>query len=72
MRYGVILVHSTSHAMWAERLLKIAQIPCRMVPVPRHLSSDCGVCVRVTDTQLTSAFELVRVKGVGVEAMHQL
>lgn len=41
----VILVYSTSYALHLERILKQAHIPCTMIPVPRHLGSDCGVCV---------------------------
>lgn len=45
--YAVILVYSTSHALKAEKVLRAAGIACKLIPVPRHLSSDCGVCVRV-------------------------
>ncbi len=45
-QYAVILVDSTSHAMRIERLLTQHQIECKLIPVPRQLSSDCGVCVR--------------------------
>jgi hypothetical protein len=43
--YAVILVRSTSHAMRVEKLLRDEGIICKMIPVPRHISSDCGVCV---------------------------
>ena len=43
---GVVLFESVSHALRAEKLIKAAQIPCKLIPVPRHLSSDCGVCLR--------------------------
>lgn len=43
---AVVLFHSTSHAIRAERLLIKAQVPCKMIPVPRHLSADCGICLR--------------------------
>ena len=43
---GVVLFESISHALRAEKLIKVAQIPCKLIPVPRHLSSDCGVCLR--------------------------
>jgi hypothetical protein len=43
---GVVLFESISHALRAEKLIKAAQIPCKLIPVPRHLSSDCGVCLR--------------------------
>lgn len=54
--YAVILVDSTSHALRIEKLLKEQALPCRLIPVPRHLSSDCGVCVRI------SAAEAERIK----------
>ena len=43
---GVVLFESTSHALRAEKLIKAAQISCKLIPIPRHLSSDCGVCLR--------------------------
>ncbi len=44
--YAVALFESVSHAMRAEKLLEKAGIPCKLIPVPRHISSDCGVCLR--------------------------
>jgi hypothetical protein len=44
--YGVVLFHSTSGALRAEKLLKKEGIAYKIIPVPRHLSSDCGVCIR--------------------------
>lgn len=43
---GVVLFESVSHALRAEKLLKAASLSCKLIPVPRHLSSDCGICVR--------------------------
>ncbi|MHC4661315.1 MAG: DUF3343 domain-containing protein [Planctomycetota bacterium] len=45
--YKIILVQSTSHAIRVEKLLKKAELTAKLIPVPRHLSSDCGVAVRV-------------------------
>jgi len=42
----ILLFDSTSEALLAEKLLKRAEIPYKMIPVPRHISSDCGVCIR--------------------------
>jgi len=44
---AVVLFYSTSHAIKAQRLLKNGSVPCAMIPVPRHLSSDCGACIRI-------------------------
>jgi hypothetical protein len=43
---GVVLFESVSHALRAEKLVKASGISCKLIPVPRHLSSDCGVCMR--------------------------
>jgi hypothetical protein len=44
--YGVVLFQSISGALRAEKLLKKEGIAYKLIPVPRHLSSDCGVCIR--------------------------
>jgi len=45
--YIVILTASTSHAIQVERVLKKSGISAKLIPVPRHLSSDCGSSVRI-------------------------
>lgn len=45
--FAVILVHSTSHAIHAERVLKRAGLAAKLIPTPRHLSSDCGSAIRI-------------------------
>jgi hypothetical protein len=44
--YEVLMFTSVSHALRAEKILKEAGIPFKLIPVPRHISSDCGVCLR--------------------------
>ncbi|HPA14148.1 MAG TPA: DUF3343 domain-containing protein [Desulfobacterales bacterium] len=45
-RYYVVLFGSVSHTLLAEKILKQEGIPHKLIPVPRHISSDCGVCIR--------------------------
>lgn len=42
-----VVVYSTSQAIKIEKLLQELNIPSKMVPVPRQISSDCGVCLRI-------------------------
>jgi hypothetical protein len=51
----VILVYSTSYALRAEKFLKSAGIICKLIPVPRHLSSDCGVCICIASSDKNNA-----------------
>ncbi len=48
--FSVALFESVSHALRAEKLVKAAELPCKLIPVPRQLSSDCGVCLRFVST----------------------
>jgi len=45
--FVVLLFNSVSHAMMAEKILKTEGMTHKLIPVPRHLSSDCGVCLRI-------------------------
>ena len=70
--FAVILVHSTYHALKIERALQGENIPCRLVPVPRQLSSDCGVCVRVHRSDGDVALAAVRKAGVEIQGLQSL
>ncbi|MFH2039359.1 MAG: DUF3343 domain-containing protein [Chloroflexota bacterium] len=50
--FAAILVDSTSHALRIEKLLVSKGMACKLIPVPRHLSSDCGVCVRILNSDM--------------------
>ncbi len=44
--YGFVLVHNTSAAFRAEKVLKTGGVTVKLVPTPRELSSDCGMAIR--------------------------
>lgn len=71
-RYTVFLVYSTSHALRAERVLEEAGIDCKLIPVPRQLSSDCGVCVRVRTVDRAVTREAVDRAGLEIEGVHDI
>lgn len=70
--YSVILVHATSHALRAEKLIKQAGISCKLVPVPRHFSSDCGVCVRLKHTDCKRAVTILKEANVEIDSIYNL
>jgi len=57
--YAVVLVYSTSYALKAEKHLAKAGITCKLIPVPRQLGSDCGVCVRIARRDRETAEEVL-------------
>lgn len=58
-RFCVVLVHSVSGALRAEKLLKAENVSIKVMPVPRHLSSDCGICVRFDLKDQTKVEEIL-------------
>jgi hypothetical protein len=71
-QYAVILVYSTSYALRAEKVLAEAGISCKLVPVPRHLSSDCGVCVRIERADQQAALQALQAARVELEGIHEM
>jgi hypothetical protein len=65
----VILFPTSAHVMRAEKLLKDAGYSCRLIPVPRHLSSDCGICLVVLRQDLSSASDLLNAKQVDYDTV---
>jgi len=48
-KYIAILFPSVNHVMKAEKILLKAQMPIKIIPVPKSISSDCGVCIRIEE-----------------------
>jgi len=69
---AVILVYSTHGAVRAERALLSAGVPCRMVPVPRQLSSECGVCLELAADRCDAAAALLADLSIETAGVHRL
>jgi hypothetical protein len=71
-RYAVILVYSTSYALRAEKVLNAAGIACKLIPVPRKLSTHCGVCVRIDRADHEAALRALEEVQVEIEGIHEI
>ena len=56
----ILLVHTSGHAFSIEKALKKRGINCRLTPIPRRVSSDCGICVRFDSDQLETVEAFTR------------
>ena len=72
MPMGVILFPSVHFALRAEKLVKEKGISHKLIPVPRHLSSDCGVCLRIPWERKEEVLEVLAQAGVKVDNAHPL
>jgi hypothetical protein len=69
---AVILVPTTSHAIRGERVLKRAGIEARLIPTPRHLSSDCGSALRISAGAREAARAALAGEGVEIDRIETL
>jgi len=67
---SVILFPTSAHVMRAEKLLNDAGFSCRLIPVPRDLSSDCGICLALPAGESAGARALLEGKGVDYDSCH--
>lgn len=70
--HGVILFHNTTAAFRAEKVLREAGLECRLVPVPREFSSDCGVSARFEWARAGEAARVLEAGGVEIAGIHPL
>jgi len=71
-QHAVVLVYSTSYALRAEKVLAGAEIDCKLIPVPRQLSSNCGICVRVRQDDSEAARQALEDGGVEIEGIYKI
>ena len=67
--FGVVLFRSVQGALGAERLLVAAGVPHKLVAVPRHISSNCGFCVRFDWRFRETVAEALAGANLGVEGI---
>ena len=72
MPLGVILFPSIHYALRAEKFMKERGISYKLIPVPRHLSSDCGVCLRIPWDRREEVLDILAQAGVKVDSAHPL
>lgn len=68
-QYSVVLFYSTSSALQVEKLLKGMGIAVKLIPVPRQLSSDCGISLRFDrpdESRIRTILESKRIETQGI------
>ncbi len=72
MSEGVILFSSVHFALRAEKLIKGKGFSIDLIPVPRQLSSDCGICMLIEWERRDILYRLLEEEGVKIEAVRPL
>lgn len=71
--YHVLTFYSTYQAIKFESIYKNSQINLTLMPVPREISSSCGIAAKITGMQIEGLAEVVhdsKEQGVEVEGVY--
>jgi hypothetical protein len=55
----ILIFRGTHQVLSAEKRLKGGGVPMRLIPVPRFLTSDCGLAIRIPLDQRGRAKEIL-------------
>ena len=69
--YYIMLFKGVSYALKAEKILKAQGIPHKLIPVPKQISTDCGVCLRF-EPSFHEAIHVALSDKVDFEQIHPL
>ena len=72
IQYGVVLFHTTSAVMRAEKLLIKEGYSIKLIPPPRQFSSDCGISVRFNWTDREKLEALLSNTGIEFDSIYFL
>jgi hypothetical protein len=70
--HGVVVFHTTSAAIKADKVLRQTSLSTKLVPTPRHLSSDCGLAIRFDWTNREVVARTLEDNGVEAAGYHEL
>lgn len=68
----VILFYSTNVALKMEKLVKASGITAKLIPAPRHLSSDCTFALRFERRQRAAVERIVHDNKIEHAGIHPL
>jgi hypothetical protein len=71
MNFYYMTFKSVSYAMKVETVLKKHNIRYKIIPVPRSISSSCGLCIRFNSDDLELLKEVVANNSLVYEQIYQ-
>jgi len=65
----VAIFHSIHRVMKAEKVLKKRKMEMLLIPVPRQLTSDCGLAIRYAEKDRAEIEEILRQENLSPEEL---
>ena len=70
MKYAIITFNTIHFAMKAQKALLTKNATFEFVPVPKEISSDCGVCIRIPWTDKDTISQIIKENEVTILDIH--
>jgi hypothetical protein len=70
--FGVVLFHTSSSALRAEKILHKSGLTVKLIPTPREFSSDCGVALRFAWNNESQVRTLLNSANVEISSLHEM
>lgn len=69
---SVVIFYSTSSAIKTESAAKKQGLAIKLIPVPRHLSSDCGICLSFNSNDIQEIKKLLSDNKIEFDSIYDL
>ena len=69
---SVVIFYSTSSAIKTESLAKRIGLAVKLIPVPRHLSSDCGICLSFNSNDTQKIKKILKDSKIEFDSIYDL
>ena len=70
--YLIITFHTTAAAMAMEKRCRQAGAPGRLLPTPREVSADCGMCWCAPVTEREAVAHIAEQNAIEIEGVYEL
>jgi hypothetical protein len=67
MNKTLLLFRSTRDVIRADRACRAAGVPAQVIPVPRTISSECGMALEIRDEQRADALRVIGAQQIRVD-----
>ena len=71
-KYCVITFHITQHALAFEKKLLDLGVEVKLMPVPRQVSSSCGVAAKIDCSLKSQVLEFSREQNLEIENFYEI
>lgn len=66
----IITFHGTYNVLSAERILLNEGMAVEAIAAPRNISTDCGICIRVTNPDEMRIRQLLEAKAIEINGIY--